>query len=96
MHIQSINTEVVSCQADAGENLGQCQMHPISVKNYFIGKLLHLALDESKQVFLVHACGVMDVSVNLANVIEISVRNLLAICGFLVFVDERVKVEFAL
>ena len=35
----------------------------------YVGIVLHLVLDEPQEMFLVHATGVMDVCIDLANIV---------------------------
>jgi hypothetical protein len=96
MHVQGINTEVVGGQVDALEDLGQGEVATVSEQDNLIRALLHLALDKPQQVLLVHASRVMDVSVDFADVVKVSVRDSLTIRGFLVLVQENVHVELSL
>ena len=95
MHIKCINTEIISRQIDTLENFLQSQMLAISEHHHLIWTFLHLTLDESKQMLLVHTSGVMNVSINLSDIVEVSVWHLLAVCSLLVFVEEVIEVEFA-
>jgi hypothetical protein len=58
-------TQEVSCVA-WGERISE---------STYIRALLHLALDKPQQVLLIHASRVMNVSIHLTNIIEISVGH---------------------
>lgn len=96
MHIQSIDAEIISGQIDTGEDFGESEVFAIPKKNNLIRIFLHFALDESKQVFLVHTRRVMNVRVYLSHVVEVTVRYLLAVCRLLVFIQKNIEVEFTL
>jgi hypothetical protein len=95
MHVQCINAEVISSQVDTFKDLPQGQMFPISEENNFVWRLSHLALDETEKMLLVHASRMVDVSIHFTHVVKVPVRDLLAVRDLLVFVEQRVKVEFA-
>ena len=71
-------------------------MLSVPEQHNLVRALLHLALDEAQQVLLVHAGRVMNVSVNLTDVIEISMRHPFAVCHLLVLVEQHVEIELAL
>lgn len=96
MHIESVDTKVICSQVDTLENFLQCKVLPVSEYNYLIWELFHLALDKAQQVFLVHASRMMHMCINLSNVIEVSMGHTLAVCHFLVLIQQHIKVEFAL
>lgn len=45
-------------------------------------------------MLLIHAGRMMDVRIDLSDVVEISMRHLLAIGSLLVFIEESIEVEF--
>ena len=70
-------------------------MLPISEHHHLIRALLHLTLDESQQMLLVHTRRVVNVSIDLSDVVEISMRHPFAVCHLLILIQEHVEVEFA-
>ena len=65
VHVQHVHVEVISGQVERLEDLQQCQKFAITEDDNFARLLLELALDETQQVLLVHARGVMHVCVHL-------------------------------
>lgn len=70
-------------------------MPVVTEKHNLVRTLLHLALDETQEMFLVHASRVVNVGVNLANIVKVSVGDFLAVRSLLILVEEGVKIEFA-
>jgi hypothetical protein len=56
MHIERVNTEIVRGQVDGFEDFLQGKMLAISEEHYLVWRLLHLGLDKTQQMLLVHAC----------------------------------------
>ena len=54
VHIKCVDREVVCSQVNTFKNLSQSQMLAVTVKDNLVRALLHLALDETQQVLLVH------------------------------------------
>jgi hypothetical protein len=96
MHIEGINAQIISRQVDALKNFSQRQVSAVSEEDHFIRALLHLALDEAQKMLLIHTRGVVDMGVDLSNVVEVSMRHLLAISHFLVLIQQGMELEFAL
>ena len=95
VHIQRVNAQVVGCEVDTGKYFSKSEVLSIPKKNHLIRILLHFAFDESQKMLLVHARGVVHVSINLANVVKISMRHLLAVGRLLVFVRQSVEIELS-
>jgi EAL domain-containing protein (putative c-di-GMP-specific phosphodiesterase class I) len=95
VHIQGINTEIVSSQIDTFKDFSQSQMLPITEEDHLIGGFAHFALDKTKQMLLVHTRRVMNVSVNLSDVVKVTVGDFLAVCNFLIFIQEGVQLILA-
>jgi len=51
---------------------------------------LQFALDKSQQVLLIHACRMMNVRIHLTNIVKITMRHSLALCDFLMLVEQLV------
>lgn len=73
MHVKSINTQVVGSQLDTVKDLLQSQVFAITKQDHFIWALFNLALDEAKQMLLVHARRMVNVSIYLSHVVKVSV-----------------------
>jgi hypothetical protein len=41
----------------------------------YIGVLLQLVLNESQEMFLIHACRVVDVSVDFSDIVEVTISS---------------------
>lgn len=95
MHIKGVNAKVIGRQIDTLENLPQGQMLAITKEDHFIWGLSHLAFDEAKEVLLIHACRVMNVSVDLAHVVKIAMRYFFTVGDLLIFVEQRIQLELA-
>lgn len=61
---------------------------------YLIRFLPQLRLDKSQQVLLVHACWVMNMSINLPNIVEVPVRCSFLSKQFSIRIDHQVKIKF--
>lgn len=70
-------------------------MLAITKKDHLIWGFPHLAFDEAKEVLLIHACRVVNVSVHLAHVVKIAVRYFFTVRDLLVFVEQRIQLELA-
>ena len=92
MHIERVDTEVVGGQVDALEDLSKRQALAISEQNLLIRALLHLALDKSQKVLLVHTSGMVDVGVHFPDIVEVSVGYLLRVGDFLIFIEQGVQI----
>lgn len=96
MHIQGIDTQVIRREVDTGKHLGKRQMLAVTEQDDLVRVLFHPALDEAQQVLLVHGRRVVHVGVYFPDVVKVSVRHLFAVGRFLVLVEQRIQVEFAL
>jgi hypothetical protein len=96
VHVESIDTQVVSGEIDGLEYLPQRQMLAVAEEHYLVWRLLHLRLDEAQQMLLIHTCRVVNMRVYLSDVVEVSMRDLFAVGRFLVFIQQVVQVELAL
>ncbi len=96
MHIECINTEVVGGQIYTLEDLLQREMLAIPEHDDFIRTFLHLALNESQQMLLIHTGRMVHMSINFSDVIEISVRHTFTVCHFLILIEKHVEIELAL
>jgi hypothetical protein len=65
VHIKRIDREVVGGKVERLEHLSKGEVLAITVNDDFVRATLHLALDETEHVLLVHAGRVVDVSVDL-------------------------------
>ena len=70
-------------------------MLPISVHHHLVGAFLHLTLDESQQMLLIHTRRVVNVSIYLSDVIEVSMRHPFTVCHLFILIQEHIEVEFA-
>jgi hypothetical protein len=91
VHIESIDRQVISCKVQRFEDLLQRQILAISMNDDFLGRsaqlrlrraveayigvLLQLVLDESQEMFLVHACRVVDMSVDFSDIVEVTISS---------------------
>tara|TARA_R110002033_G_scaffold130110_1_gene170708 strand:+ start:384 stop:596 length:213 start_codon:yes stop_codon:yes gene_type:complete len=46
-------------------------------------------------MLLIHTSRMMDVSIDLSDIVEISMRHPFAVCHLLIFIEKNVKVELA-
>src|SRR5437016_4241795 len=95
MHIERVDAEVVGGQVDALEDLSKRQALAISEQNLLIRALLHLTLNKSQKVLLVHASGMVDVGVHFSNIVEVSVGYLLRVGDFLILIEQCVQIVAA-
>jgi hypothetical protein len=96
VHVESIDTQVVSGEIDGLEYLPQRQMLAVAEEHYLVWRLLHLRLDEAQQMLLIHTCRVVNMGVDFSDIVEVSMRDFLAVGRFLVFIQQIVQVELAL
>lgn len=54
MHIERVDTQIVSRQVQTIEHLSEGEILFISIDDDFVGTSLHLGFDESQHVLLVH------------------------------------------
>jgi len=77
MHVKGIDTEIIGGEAKGLEDLLEGEVLVISVRDKVHGRFLDLGLNETEEVLLVHAGGVVHVRVNLSNVVKVPVRHTL-------------------
>lgn len=65
VHIHSVDTELVSTESQTLEDLVESESLTISNADELVRRTLHLGLDESKQMLLVHRRRVVNVGVDL-------------------------------
>ena len=75
MHIQSIDGEIVGSEVDRLKHFSESKMLAVSVQDNLIGALLHLVLDETQKMFLVHAAGVVNVGIDFTCIVEIAKQS---------------------
>ena len=74
-------------------HLGKGHKPSVPEGDDLIRVFLQLGLDEAEEVFLVHACAVVHVSVHLADVVEVAVGHALLNSKLAVRVEHLVQVE---
>jgi len=65
VHIHSVDTELVGTESKTLENLVESESLSVSNADELVRRALHLGLDESKQMLLVHRRRVVNVSIDL-------------------------------
>lgn len=92
MNIQHVHRQIVSRQLHRVEHLSE-RHHLAGLRDGddLIGVLFQRLLDEAQQMFLVHTAGCMDVSIHLADVVEVAMRNRFLRCQLAQLVQQHVQ-----
>lgn len=97
MYGQLVHAQIVSGQVKLFEHLTERHGPFLGVIEHDgVAVRLHLLLDESQQMLLVHARCRMNVSVDFAHVVEIAMWHRLLLRDLFVLVEHAVKLEFRL
>ncbi|KAI3484878.1 hypothetical protein L1887_51932 [Cichorium endivia] len=96
VHVERVNAEVVGGEFERLEHLLQGERLAVSVDDDVVGEALDLGLDEAEQMLLVHGSAVVDVRVDLAHVVEVTMGHALHVGKLAVLVEQEVKVPLAL
>mmetsp|Transcript_19321 Transcript_19321/g.48599 ORF Transcript_19321/g.48599 Transcript_19321/m.48599 type:complete len:215 (+) Transcript_19321:1032-1676(+) len=96
VHIEGVDVEVVRRQVQALKNLFQGQVLAVAEDHHLVGLLLQLGFYEAQQVLLMHAGRVVDVSVHLAYIVEVTVWGSLLRQKLLIRIKHAVQVELLL
>eukprot|EP01139_Manchomonas_bermudensis_P024256 Amastigsp_a842310_27.p3 type:complete len:193 gc:universal Amastigsp_a842310_27:1430-2008(+) len=75
VHIEVVDREIVRRQVERRKDSVEGVDFSVADNDGLVALGLELALDEPQQMLVVHRGRVMDVRVNLADVVEIAVRN---------------------
>lgn len=96
MHVHGVDAEVVGGELQGLEHLLEGKVLAVTEDDDILGGLAHLGLDEAEQMFLVHAGAVVDVSIDLTDVVKVTMGHTLGLGQLLVFVQQDVHVPLAL
>lgn len=96
VHVHGIDAEIVGGEVQGLEDLLEGKVLAVTEDNDVLGGLAHLGLDEAKQMLLVHARAVVDVSIDLTDVVKVTMGHTLGFGQLLILVQEDVHVPLAL
>lgn len=96
VHVHGVDAEVIGGEVQRLENLLEGKVLAITEDDDVLGSLAHLGLYEAEQMLLVHAGAVVDVSIDLTDVVKVTMRHTLGLGQLLVLVQEDVHVPLAL
>lgn len=96
VHVHGVDAEVVSGEVQRLEDLLESKVLAITENDDVLGSLAHLGLDEAEQMLLVHAGTMVDVSIDLTDVVKVTMGHTLGFGQLFVFVQEDVHVPLAL
>lgn len=96
VHVHGIDAEVVGGEVQGLEDLFEGKVLAVTEDDDVLGGLAHLGLDEAEQMLLVHAGAVVDVSVDLTDVVKVTMGHTLGLGQLLVLVQEDVHVPLTL
>lgn len=96
VHVHGINAQVVGRQVQTLKNLLQRQVFVVTEDHQVLGRLSHFCLDEPQQMLLIHTRAMMDVSVHLSDIVEITMGYSFDLGQFLVLVQQDIHAPLAL
>jgi len=75
VHVHRVDVKVICSHTETVEHLSQGLFSSLVLKHDIIRVLPELGLDEAEEVFLRHAGAVVDVSIDTARVVHVTVRS---------------------
>jgi len=96
VHVHGINAEIVGRQVQTLKDLLQRQFFPVTEDHQILWRFSHLCLDESQQMLLIHTRAMMNVSIHLSHVVEITMGHPFDLGQLLILVQKDVHVPLAL
>jgi hypothetical protein len=90
VHVERVDAQVIRGEVERVKHLAQRQVLAVAVDDNLVGTAAQLALDKAQQVLLVHARAVVDMRVDLAHVVKVTVRDRLHVRELLVLIEQAV------